>query len=166
MMQVRLERLSTWNLVYAANPAITTFITYALTTSITPLLMHRPAEHGRFGTTAVVRSVTRERPRREYARSRPRARQHSGFPVAMDLMSRVLSPYDLNPFGLNPLRSSSRARHRRACQARWYGARSPRSARWPRPRRARRGAPPAAPDGPSAAPPPPAPCRHRRSHRR
>jgi NTE family protein len=25
--------------------------------------------------------------------------------VAMDLMSRVLSPYDLNPFGLNPLRS-------------------------------------------------------------
>jgi NTE family protein len=25
--------------------------------------------------------------------------------VAMDLMARVLSPYDLNPFGLNPLRA-------------------------------------------------------------
>src|SRR5271155_3542508 len=25
--------------------------------------------------------------------------------LAMDLMTRVLSPYDLNPFGLNPLRT-------------------------------------------------------------
>jgi uncharacterized membrane protein YgaE (UPF0421/DUF939 family) len=43
-MQVRLEKLSTWDVVHAADLAITTFITYALTTAITPLLMHRPAE--------------------------------------------------------------------------------------------------------------------------
>jgi uncharacterized membrane protein YgaE (UPF0421/DUF939 family) len=44
MVQVRLERLSTWDVVYAVNLAITAFVTYALTTSIAPLLMHRPAD--------------------------------------------------------------------------------------------------------------------------
>jgi uncharacterized membrane protein YgaE (UPF0421/DUF939 family) len=43
-MQVRLERLSAWDVVHAVNLAITTFIAYAITTSITPLFMHRPAE--------------------------------------------------------------------------------------------------------------------------
>jgi uncharacterized membrane protein YgaE (UPF0421/DUF939 family) len=43
-MQVRLERLSSWDVVHAINLAITTFIAYALTTSITPLLTHRPAQ--------------------------------------------------------------------------------------------------------------------------
>ena len=38
------EKLSTWDVVHAVNLAITTFITYALTTAITPLLAHRPAQ--------------------------------------------------------------------------------------------------------------------------
>jgi uncharacterized membrane protein YgaE (UPF0421/DUF939 family) len=44
MMQVRLQGLSAWDVAYAVNLAITAFITYAFVTSITPLLMHRPAE--------------------------------------------------------------------------------------------------------------------------
>jgi uncharacterized membrane protein YgaE (UPF0421/DUF939 family) len=43
-MPERLERLSSWDVVHAVNLGITTFITYALTTSITPLLTHRPAQ--------------------------------------------------------------------------------------------------------------------------
>ena len=44
MMQIKLERLSTWDCVHAANMAIAAFITYVLTASITPLVMHRPAD--------------------------------------------------------------------------------------------------------------------------
>jgi uncharacterized membrane protein YgaE (UPF0421/DUF939 family) len=44
-MQVSLQKLSSWDVLYAANLAITTFIAYALTTAITPLLAHgEPAE--------------------------------------------------------------------------------------------------------------------------
>jgi uncharacterized membrane protein YgaE (UPF0421/DUF939 family) len=40
-----MQRLSSWDGLYAANLAITTFITYALTASITPLLTYgEPAE--------------------------------------------------------------------------------------------------------------------------
>ena len=38
------EKLSAWDVVHAVNLAITTFIAYALTTSITPLLTQRPAQ--------------------------------------------------------------------------------------------------------------------------
>lgn len=38
------EKLSAWDVVHAVNLAITTFITYALTTSVTPLLTQRPAQ--------------------------------------------------------------------------------------------------------------------------
>ena len=38
------EKLSAWDVVHAINLAITTFIAYALTTSITPLLTQRPAQ--------------------------------------------------------------------------------------------------------------------------
>ena len=44
MMQVRLQGLSPWDVAHAVSLAITAFITYALTASITPLVMHRPAE--------------------------------------------------------------------------------------------------------------------------
>ncbi len=36
-MQTRPEKLSAWDVVHAVNLAITTFITYVLITSITPL---------------------------------------------------------------------------------------------------------------------------------
>ena len=39
-----LEKLSAWDVVHAVNLAITTFIAYALTTSVTPLLTQRPAQ--------------------------------------------------------------------------------------------------------------------------
>jgi len=38
------EKLSAWDVVHAVNLAITTFIAYALTTSVTPLLTQRPAQ--------------------------------------------------------------------------------------------------------------------------
>jgi uncharacterized membrane protein YgaE (UPF0421/DUF939 family) len=41
---VTLEKLSAWDVVHAVNLAITTFIAYALTTSVTPLLTQRPAQ--------------------------------------------------------------------------------------------------------------------------
>jgi uncharacterized membrane protein YgaE (UPF0421/DUF939 family) len=44
MLRAKPEKLSSWDVAYAANLAITTFITYALTTSLTPLLTHGPAE--------------------------------------------------------------------------------------------------------------------------
>jgi uncharacterized membrane protein YgaE (UPF0421/DUF939 family) len=43
-MQMRPEKLSAWDVVHAVNLAITTFITYALITSITPLLVQKPAQ--------------------------------------------------------------------------------------------------------------------------
>ena len=43
-MPERLGRLSSWDIAHAVNLAITTFITYALTTSLTPLLTHKPAQ--------------------------------------------------------------------------------------------------------------------------
>lgn len=43
-VQVRFERLSAWDFGYAVNLAIVALITYALISSITPLLVNRPAE--------------------------------------------------------------------------------------------------------------------------
>ena len=43
-VQVRFERLSAWDFGYAVNLAIAALITYALISSITPLLVNRPAE--------------------------------------------------------------------------------------------------------------------------
>ena len=43
-MQTRPEKLSAWDVVHAVNLAITTFITYVLITSITPLLAQKPAQ--------------------------------------------------------------------------------------------------------------------------
>ena len=43
-VQVTFERLSAWDFAYAVNLAIVALITYALTTSVTPLLVNRPAE--------------------------------------------------------------------------------------------------------------------------
>jgi uncharacterized membrane protein YccC len=43
-VQIRLERLSAWDFGYAVNLAIVALITYALISSITPLLVNRPAE--------------------------------------------------------------------------------------------------------------------------
>jgi uncharacterized membrane protein YgaE (UPF0421/DUF939 family) len=43
-VQVRFERLSAADLEHAVNLAIAALVTYALTTSITPLLLNRPAE--------------------------------------------------------------------------------------------------------------------------
>jgi uncharacterized membrane protein YgaE (UPF0421/DUF939 family) len=44
MMQVRFKRLSAADLGHAVNLAIAALVTYALTTSITPVLLNRPAE--------------------------------------------------------------------------------------------------------------------------
>jgi uncharacterized membrane protein YccC len=43
-VQIRLERLSAWDFGYAVNLAIVALITYALISSITPLLVNRTAE--------------------------------------------------------------------------------------------------------------------------
>ena len=44
MVQVRFKRLSAVDLGHAVNLAIAALVTYALTTSITPVLLNRPAE--------------------------------------------------------------------------------------------------------------------------
>jgi len=44
MVQVTFERLSAADLGHAVNLAIAALVTYALTTSVTPLLLNRPAE--------------------------------------------------------------------------------------------------------------------------
>ena len=44
MVQVTFERLSSADLGHAVNLAIAALVTYALTTSVTPLLLNRPAE--------------------------------------------------------------------------------------------------------------------------
>jgi len=44
MVQVKFERLSAADLGHAVNLAIAALATYALTTSVTPLLLNRPAE--------------------------------------------------------------------------------------------------------------------------
>jgi uncharacterized membrane protein YgaE (UPF0421/DUF939 family) len=43
-VQVTFERLSAWDFGYAVSLATAALITYALTTSVTPLLLNRPAE--------------------------------------------------------------------------------------------------------------------------
>jgi uncharacterized membrane protein YgaE (UPF0421/DUF939 family) len=97
-IQVRLERLSPWDVAYAANLAITTFIIYALTTSITPLLIHRPAEPVGI-LWAVISGVFVFRDTREHSLSAGIARLFATC-VSFALCLAYLLLFPANPLGM------------------------------------------------------------------
>jgi uncharacterized membrane protein YgaE (UPF0421/DUF939 family) len=92
------EKLSTWDVVHAVNLAITTFITYALTTSITPLLTHRPAQPVGI-LWAVISAVFVFRDSREHSLSAGISRLFATC-VSFALCLAYLLLFPANPLGM------------------------------------------------------------------
>ena len=93
-----LEKLSAWDVVHAVNLAITTFIAYALTTSVTPLLTQRPAQPVGILWT-VISAVFVFRDTREHSLSAGMSRLFATcFSFALCLVYLLLFP--ANPLGM------------------------------------------------------------------
>jgi len=92
------EKLSAWDVVHAVNLAITTFITYALTTSITPLLTQRPAQPVGI-LWAVISAVFVFRDTREHSLSAGMSRLFATC-VSFALCLVYLSLFPANPLGM------------------------------------------------------------------
>ena len=97
-MQVRLQGLSAWDVAYAVNLAITAFITYALATSITPLVMHRPAEPVGI-LWAVISAVFVFRDTREHSLSAGTSRLLATC-ISFTLCQVYLLLFPANPLGM------------------------------------------------------------------
>ena len=93
-----LEKLSAWDVVHAVNLAITTFITYALTTSVTPLLTQRPAQPVGI-LWAVISAVFVFRDTREHSLSAGMSRLFATS-VSFALCLVYLSLFPANPLGM------------------------------------------------------------------
>jgi uncharacterized membrane protein YgaE (UPF0421/DUF939 family) len=98
MMQVRPEKLSTWDVVHAVNLAITTFITYALTIAVTPLVTHRPAQPVGI-LWAVISAVFVFRDTREHSLSAGMSRLFATC-VSFALCLVYLLLFPANPLGM------------------------------------------------------------------
>ena len=92
------EKLSAWDVVHAVNLAITTFITYALTTSVTPLLTQRPAQPVGI-LWAVISAVFVFRDTREHSLSAGMSRLFATS-VSFALCLVYLSLFPANPLGM------------------------------------------------------------------
>jgi uncharacterized membrane protein YgaE (UPF0421/DUF939 family) len=95
---VTLEKLSAWDVVHAVNLAITTFITYVLTTSITPLLTHQPAQPVGI-LWAMISAVFVFRDTREHSLSAGMSRLFATC-VSFALCLVYLSLFPANPLGM------------------------------------------------------------------
>jgi uncharacterized membrane protein YgaE (UPF0421/DUF939 family) len=92
------EKLSAWDVVHAVNLAITTFIAYALTTSVTPLLTQRPAQPVGILWT-VISAVFVFRDTREHSLSAGLSRLYATC-VSFALCLVYLSLFPANPLGM------------------------------------------------------------------
>jgi uncharacterized membrane protein YgaE (UPF0421/DUF939 family) len=92
------EKLSAWDVVHAVNLAITTFVAYALTTSVTPLLTQRPAQPVGI-LWAVISAVFVFRDTREHSLSAGLSRLFATC-VSFTLCLVYLSLFPANPLGM------------------------------------------------------------------
>ena len=98
MQEERVGRISAWDVVHAADLAMTTFITYALTTSITPLITHQPAQPVGI-LWAVISAVFVFRDTRQQSLSAGMSRLFAtGVSFALCLVYLLLFP--ANPLGM------------------------------------------------------------------
>jgi uncharacterized membrane protein YgaE (UPF0421/DUF939 family) len=97
-MQVQPEKLSIRDVVHAVDLAITTFIIYVLTTSITPLLTHHPAQPVGI-LWAVISAVFVFRDTREHSLSAGMSRLFATC-VSFTLCLVYLLLFPANPFGM------------------------------------------------------------------